>query len=123
MISLNWTFVVKAISLGSCRRPIEFLTSSHPCLGPELICFCQKSKCVTCPRLPYKSIKSPLDLAKNASDLYLPSLMSISNLLLAGSFSTAHKITYFFYLVNTSFSLYFLKIYVIKTINLRYQHF
>ena len=24
-------FVVKAISLGHCRRPIEFLTSSHPC--------------------------------------------------------------------------------------------
>ena len=24
-------FVVQAISLGLCRRPIEFLTSSHPC--------------------------------------------------------------------------------------------
>ena len=24
-------FVVQAISLGPCRRPIEFLTSSHPC--------------------------------------------------------------------------------------------
>ena len=24
-------FVVRAISLGPCRRPIEFLTSSHPC--------------------------------------------------------------------------------------------
>ena len=24
-------FVVHAISLGPCRRPIEFLTSSHPC--------------------------------------------------------------------------------------------
>ena len=24
-------FAVQAISLGTCRRPIEFLTSSHPC--------------------------------------------------------------------------------------------
>ena len=24
-------FVVRAISLGPCRRPIEYLTSSHPC--------------------------------------------------------------------------------------------
>ena len=24
-------FVVQAISLGPCRRPIEFLTSLHPC--------------------------------------------------------------------------------------------
>ena len=39
--------MVQAISLGPCRRPIEFLTSSHPCRrllqGPRLMAWTTKS--------------------------------------------------------------------------------